>query len=128
MDDKFTVNTNTDISTYIAADNFITQDVISDYQKKEEAKVEREKMEKKAQEREIELNKKIEKISKKLANQKTRYDKKAKLYEAKIKELEDRKWKYKVGDIALYEGWRQVRITELIDYCDWLYKGVFLDI
>ena len=74
-----------------------------------------------------ELNKKIEKLNKKISTQKT----KEKKLEDKIKELENQKWKYEVGDIVLYDNWRKVRITQLINIkagsYKFLYRGQFLD-
>ena len=66
------------------------------------------------------LNKKINKLQEEL-----KYSKES--YEKKIKKLEDEKWVYKVGDIVLYDNWRKVEITGLLDQKDFKYAGKFLD-
>ena len=64
-----------------------------------------------------EIEKRMNKLDKKISSLKTKTTK----LEKKVKELEKRQWKFKVGDIVLYDGWRKVRITGLIDYDGYLY-------
>lgn len=75
------------------------------------------------EDRTTELNKKIEKLNKKISAHKT----KEKKLEDRVKELENQKWKYKVGDIVLYDGWRKVKITGLTNDNGYLYIGGFVD-
>lgn len=70
-----------------------------------------------------ELNKKIEKLNKKISAHKT----KEKKLEDRVKELENQKWKYKVGDVVLFDGWRKVKITGLTNDAGYLYIGDFID-
>lgn len=73
-----------------------------------------------AEEKEKKLNKKIENLKNKMA-------KKHKEYEQKIKELESLKWRFKVGDLVLYDGWKRVIITDLVDSREYKYNGRFVD-
>lgn len=73
-----------------------------------------------ADEKEKKLNKKIENLKNKMAKQ-------HKEYEQKIKELESLKWRFRVGDVVLYDGWKKVIITELIDFGRYKYNGRFVD-
>lgn len=93
--------TATSYNTEITIDNYITAD--------------------KVQEKEEKINKKIKNLESKISKQKTKYEK-------KIKELEAAKWKYEIGDIVLYDGWRKVLITDYLDRKPYAYLGKLLDI
>ena len=83
--------------------------IVCDYLSKEEV-----------EEKTKKLNNKIDKLNSKLKKQEEKY-------EQKIKELEAQKWKYKVGDVVLYDKWRKVKITALLDQQEYKYAGEFLD-
>lgn len=73
------------------------------------------------------VEKKTNKLNKKINNlqEKLKYFKES--YEKKIKKLEDEKWVYKIGDVVLYDNWRKVEITGLLDQKEYKYVGKFLD-
>lgn len=74
-----------------------------------------------------EVDEKEKKLNKKIENLKNKMAKKHKEYEQKIKELESLKWRFKVGDIVLYDGWKRVIITDLLDFREYKYNGRFVD-
>lgn len=74
-----------------------------------------------------EVEEKEKKLNKKIENLKNKMAKKHKEYEQKIKELEILKWRFKVGDIVLYDGWKKVIITALVNSGEYKYNGRFMD-
>lgn len=74
-----------------------------------------------------EADEKEKKLNKKIENLKNKMTKKHKEYEQKIKEIESLKWRFRVGDVVLYDGWKKVIITELIDFGRYKYTGRFVD-
>ena len=75
-----------------------------------------------------EVEKKTNKLNRKIDKLKSELKSFQESYENKIKKLEDEKWVYKVGDIVLYDNWRKVEITGLLDQKEYKYAGKFLDI
>lgn len=73
------------------------------------------------------IDKKTKKLNNKIGKLKNELENLQKHYEDKIKKLEDEKWTYKVGDIVLYDNWRKVEITGLLDQKGYKYAGQFLD-
>ena len=76
-----------------------------------------------AKEKERNIDKKIQKINKKIDSKSA----KIKALEEKIKELEKGKWKYKIGDKVLYDGWRIVKIEDYVnrdEHCPYDYKVI----
>ena len=94
------ISLDTKVDYEIACSNYLTKEEVEEKTKK--------------------LDNKINKLNSKLKKQEEKY-------EQKIKELEAQKWKYKVGDVVLYDKWRKVKITALLDQQEYKYAGEFLD-